>query len=191
MKQALISGVIGFFRRQLRPQSFPWYFPFIPAASPQTPPLAVSSEAERLSRKSPERSGTSESGTIDDRKNLPAQQEVGKDEAKTIADSPESLKASPGEAGKEGKEKTGDRKDNLQEEEAAGEEKGDFDCRPAGALQSGHVPLQRQAVLLGTQTRGPGIQQSRSRARAGRRAEFLLQSRIPGSLPQLPAPGRL
>ena len=31
------------------------------------------------------------------------------------------------------------------------------DCRPPGALQPGHVPLQRQAVLLGAQTRGAGI----------------------------------
>ena len=50
-----------------------------------------------------------------------------------------------------------DDKENLADEKEVGGGRSGNDCRPAGALQPGHVPLQRQTVLLGSQTRGAGI----------------------------------
>ena len=101
----------------------PGFSPSSSLVSSQPASGLVSSDAGRVPLKSPEGSGLSEKETGDDRKNLPDQQEVGEGEAKTIADPPESLKASSGETGKEGKEKPGEQKINLQEEEEVGEEK--------------------------------------------------------------------
>ena len=68
----------------------------------------------------------------------------------------------------------------------AGGEKG-LHRRSAGTLQPKHVPLQRQALFLGAQAGGPGIQPGGSRTRENRRGQLFQKPRVPDPFRQLRA----